>query len=252
MSSPLEFQARLSDVPVPGWVTDLARGRSVEPVWRNEEGGLTFRFGDGHSYLKVQRPSVDWVSEEETARLAWVARFVPSPTVLASGRHGDEEWLLTAGLPGRSAVDHRWRNRPGQVVPVLGRALRRFHDTVPSDCPFSWSVEYRVRRYALDRAFLDHLPALDPVTCHGDACNPNFLLTDDGAFSGYVDLGGLGVADRWADLAPALQSLTWNYGDGWQSAFLDGYGIPTDEAKLAYYTALWDGVGEGLGRSGLG
>ena len=50
-------------------------------------------------------------------------------------------------------------------------------------------------------------PALDLVVCHGDACNPNFLLADDGNFTGYVDLGGLGVADRWADLAVASRYL---------------------------------------------
>ena len=46
------------------------------------------------------------------------------------------------------------------------------------------------------------IPPVDRlVVCHGDACAPNTLLTDDGRWSGHVDLGQLGVADRWADLA---------------------------------------------------
>ena len=73
-------------------------------------------------------------------------------------------------------------------------------------------------------------------------------VDDDGRFSGYVDLGGLGVADRWADLAPALMSLGWNYGPGWQPAFLDAYGIEPDESKRAFYAALWDGVADQLDR----
>lgn len=253
MSSPLDSQMQLDDVRVPPWVAELARGQVVAPVWRNEDGGVTFRFGDGMAYLKVQRPGIDWNPDAEATRLAWVARFVPAPSLLQRGRHGDLRWLLTVGLPGRSAVDRPWRDRPELVVPVLGRALRRFHDTVPAgNCPFSWSVEARVRHYDLAATFLEHIPELDPVVCHGDACNPNFLLTEDGSFSGYVDLGSVGVADRWADLAPALQSLAWNYGAGWEDTLLTAYGIEPDEPKRAFYTALWDGVGDELGRSGLG
>ena len=42
-------------------------------------------------------------------------------------------------------------------------------------------------------------------------------LAADGRCSGQVDLGELGVADRWADLAVATWSTTWNYGPGWET-----------------------------------
>lgn len=72
---------------------------------------------------------------------------------------------------------------------------------------------------------------MDPVVCHGDACNPNFLLDEAGHCVGYVDLGRLGVGDRWADLAPALLSLGWDFGEGWEPAFLDAYGVERDAGK---------------------
>lgn len=34
----------------------------------------------------------------------------------------------------------------------------------------------------------------------------------------------MGVADRWADLAIATLSTTWNYGPGWEQSVLDAYG----------------------------
>lgn len=249
MSSPLEWQTRLDDVAVPDWVRALAGHADVRPVWRNEDGGVTYRFGAGEAYLKAQCPGVDWDPAAERARLGWVTQFVPAPAVLDHGRAGELHWLLTRGLPGRSAVDLAWRDRPDVAVPELGRALRRFHDSVPvPGCPFDWSVVTRVEHYGLDPVFLDRTPPLDLVVCHGDACNPNFLLDDGGRCTGYVDLGGLGVADRWADLAAALMSLGWNYGPGWEPVFLSGYGVDPDPVKQSFYSALWDGVGAELGR----
>ena len=228
-------------VEVPAWVAELAGGAPVTPVWRNGLGGLTFRFGRGEEYLKVQRPGLDWDPDADLARLNWLKGIVPVPRVLASGEHEDQRWLLTAGLPGRTAVHRSWRERPEVIVPALGRALRRFHDSVPvSGCPFSWSVGYRVRRHGLAPAFLDRTPPVDAVVCHGDACNPNFLFADDGTLTGYVDLGRAGVTDRWADLAPALLSLTWNYGPGHEAKFLAGYGIADVPGKRRFYTALWE------------
>lgn len=51
------------------------------------------------------------------------------------------------------------------------------------------------------------------VVCHGDYCLPNVLL-DDGRVVGYVDLGEVGLAERWRDLAVATWSVTWNLGSG--------------------------------------
>lgn len=159
MSSGLAGQTRLDGVAVPDWVREVAGDGPVRPVWRNEDGGLTFRFGDGVRFVKAQRPGLDWQPDAERVRLDWVGGFVPAPRVLRHGVHGELHWVLTTGLPGRSAVDPAW-------------------------------------------------------------------------------------------LAPALMSLGWNYGPGWEPTFLAAYGVPDDPAKRVYYSALWDGVGDNLGRTG--
>lgn len=78
------------------------------------------------------------------------------------------------------------------------------------------------------------------VVCHGDACAPNTLVTDAGTWSGHVDLGALGVGDRWADIAVAAMSLEWNYGPGWEDALLAAYGIERDVERMSYYRDLWN------------
>ena len=72
------------------------------------------------------------------------------------------------------------------------------------------------------------------------AAHPNTLLSDDGRWSGHVDLGELGIADRWADLAVATWSTEWNYGPGWDGLLLDAYGVPPDTERTNYYRLLWD------------
>ena len=48
------------------------------------------------------------------------------------------------------------------------------------------------------------------------------------------------MADLWADLAPALLSLGWNFGPGLEPLLLAGYDIDLDQTKLDYYTDLWN------------
>jgi aminoglycoside phosphotransferase len=59
-------------------------------------------------------------------------------------------------------------------------------------------------------------------------------------WSGHVDLGRLGIADRWADLAIATWSAGWNYGPGWERLLLDAYGVEPDPERTRYYRLLWD------------
>jgi kanamycin kinase len=59
-------------------------------------------------------------------------------------------------------------------------------------------------------------------------------------YAGHVDLGELGVADRWADLAVGSWSTEWNYGHGWEKTYFEAYGVGPDPARIRYYRELWD------------
>jgi len=218
-------------VPVPEIVERIAAGRMVVSVWENELGGVTFAIGGGAEFVKVYPDEHAHLLSAEVPRLRWAGRYTPVPRVLASG----PGWLHTARLAGRSAVDPRWADDPRTAAHAIGDGLRRFHDALPvDDCPFgrpSWVPG--------DAPAADRL-----VVCHGDACSPNTLMADDGAFSGHVDMGDLGVADRWADLAIATMSLDWNFPTdgpgGFQEVLLDAYGIAADVDRIAYYRKAWD------------
>lgn len=237
-------------------------------MWQNELGGLTFQIGlgDARRFVKWTPSNCGIDPSAEMARLRWAVRFTAVPRVLEQGSDGSGAWILTAGLPGRSAVDVRWKRDPGTAVRAVGAGLRALHEALPvAECPFDWSSGQRLQsvraRAAADRIdprdwhpdvqhvstveralfiLADPPPVDELVVCHGDACAPNTLVGGDGTCTGHVDLGALGVADRWADLAVATWSTRWNYGPGWERPLLDAYGITPDPQRTRYYRLLWE------------
>lgn len=235
----------LAPVDVPAQVRKLAAGAALIPVWRNELGGVTFRTDDGR-YIKYGPRNAETTMADEADRLRWAAAYTPVPRVLDHGADAAHEWLVTAALPGRSAVDPRWVAAPAVAVRAIGEGLRALHDALPvADCPYDWGVAARVanaaRRGIVMPPALTEGPPIDVlVVCHGDACAPNTLLDDAGRWVGHVDTGSLGVADRWADIAVAAMSTGWNYGPGWEGELLAAYGVEPDPERMAFYRDLWN------------
>ena len=232
-------------ITAPARVKALAAGAALTPVWRNDLGGVTFATDDGR-YIKQGPRNAETSMAGEAQRLRWAARFTPVPRVLEEGADATTEWLVTAAMPGRSAVDPRWVAEPAVAVRAIGEGLRALHDALPvTECPYDWGVPARVenateRGIRVPEALRVPPPTDRLVVCHGDACAPNTLLDDDGSWTAHVDLGALGVADRWADIAVAAMSTGWNYGPGWEDALLAAYGVDPDPQRMAFYQELWN------------
>ncbi|HZU71370.1 MAG TPA: aminoglycoside 3'-phosphotransferase [Acidimicrobiales bacterium] len=255
------------EVTPPAAVAALAGRHQVRAVWTNAMGGTTFEVAAPEAFFVKWTPMGSGIDlGREVVRLRWAVAYTTVPVVLDTGADEEGSWMVSAALPGVTAVTDRWRREPARVVPVLGESLRALHDALPvAECPFSWSAEERLedaRRRVSEGAFdlaywtssrhghLDLYRALAmaadipppdrTVVCHGDACSPNTLVTDDGRWSGHVDLGSLGTADRWADLAVAAWSVGWNFGPEWEGLLLESYGIEADPDRIGYYRLLWD------------
>ncbi|GAB3912490.1 putative phosphotransferase [Microlunatus endophyticus] len=232
---------------LPAFVGTLAAGAPITPVWDNELGGHTYRIDrpTGSEFVKWCPDHPEFDLELEAEKLTWAGKYVTVPPVIDHGRDSDSSsWLHTRGIPGETAVAPRWKAEPETAAKAIGTGLRALHDQLPvADCRWSWEVDDRAKliKKPADLELIKQRPETDLiVVCHGDACSSNTLIAADGTFSGHVDFGSLGVADRWADLAIATYAIDWNYDPRFEDAMLQAYGIERDQDRIDYYRRLWD------------
>lgn len=252
------------DLP-PAWA-----GRLRGYAWRPQTIGCSdagvFRLeADGRPTLFVKTEKVAPLAElpDEIARLRWLgARGVACPRVLADDHHAGSLWLLMTAVPGRDLASSPELS-PERCVEIVAAALRGLHGLDTANCPFDHRLDLRLatararmtaglvdetdfddERAAMTAAGLHRQLLADrPLTetlvvTHGDACLPN-LMVDGGRFSGFIDCGRLGVADRCQDLALVCRSIRDDFGEEWIAPFLALYGKPdADPAKLSYYQLL--------------
>ena len=93
----------------------------------------------------------------------------------------------------------------------------------------------------------ENQPAEDIVLTHGDYCLPNIFAEGD-QISGFIDLGRMGPADRWQDIALAIRSLRDNFSGKYSNEkmifdfqpemLLSELDMELDEEKLRYYLLL--------------
>jgi aminoglycoside 3'-phosphotransferase I len=186
------------------------------------------------------------------------------PEVLWFEAVGDKAQLLTTALPGRTADDRLADGAPiASIAAAAGRFLALIHALPADKCPFDAGHALRLAAargnvaaglvdeddFDDDHAgwtaadVLAEAEALAPavrgrVVTHGDWSLGNLLLDEHGEVTGCIDLGRLGVADPYQDLAVMWQNLA-AFGSEAQRTFLDAYGLgEVDEARLGFHRCL--------------
>ena len=159
------------------------------------------------------------------------------------------------------------------LIEALGRGLRRFHDELPVDaCPFDArldvllaSAERRVAAGGVDPAtlgptyrrhtpdeLLEHLLAMRPAEPTTTSWSPTATRACPTCWStraaievtGIVDLGRLGVSDRYRDLAIVARSLVQNLGPEVGPVFFDAYGSPHPDPRGSSSTCCSTSCGD--------
>ncbi|EJA3280421.1 TPA: APH(3'') family aminoglycoside O-phosphotransferase [Pseudomonas aeruginosa] len=245
------------------------------PVQTGESGDLVFRRDDGLAYVKLAPAACSVNLAGERDRLLWLReRGITSPEVIDWHETEEGVRLTMTTVPGVPAADLTGADLL-KAWPSMARQLGILHELAVSECPydrglllmFDRAVDV-VARGAVNPGFLsskdkdvpacqllahitDELPvrldqeAAERVVCHGDACTPNFIVDPRSLqCTGLIDVGRLGKADRYADLALMIA----NAGENWttlaqaERAFgilFETLGISApDRDRLAFYLRL--------------
>ena len=203
---------------------------------------------DGGYYLKIQ-PVAEGSLRLEAEKTRFFHGKGLGAEVLSYATVGEADWLLTRRVVGEDCTHADYLSHPERLVDLWAEILRGLHELPVDGCPAPDYLDnylslaesnYRTGNYdsshfpdsfgyaSAEEAWAvlsegKHLLKADTLI-HGDYCLPNVLL-DGWRFSGFIDLGNSGVADRHIDLFWGAWTLGFNLGtDAYRNRFFDAYG----------------------------
>lgn len=261
---------RVIDIPEEIRNTVGTHGYTIDHIG---ESGSEVRIYDQY-VLKIQPHSDETDNESKMAR--WINYQLPIPFIPIYTVKNGIAYTLMSKVEGEMLCTMDYLKQPELVIKLAAQGIKRMWEIDVSNCPYKSSrlterlkaAQKNVSNGLVDIAntepetfgtngFQDpgellewlrnNRPEEDIVLTHGDYCLPNIFAKGD-EISGFIDLGKMGPADRWQDIAIAIRSLDHNfdgrYFDGERifdfkpQMLLDALGIEFDEEKYRYYILL--------------
>ncbi len=206
----------------------------------------------------------------EGENFKWLKDYVKVPKVYFNELIDDKYYLVMEKLPG-VMFQELFESIPlGELVIKYAKLLKQFHEINYQGLPFNHDLNHKIDK-AHHRVItnqikteyfeneikdftgkqvydlmIKNMPAEeDLVLCHGDVCLPNIMM-DKNSLSGFIDIDGIGVCDRYLDIAIALRSLRYNfklYGHNFEHQYIElfkeTYGIKEPDCnKIKFYFLL--------------
>ncbi len=224
--------------------------------------------------LKIQEYLAE--AENERSMVAWLAGRLPVPEIPAYCVEENRAYTLMTRIKGEMLCTEKYLTNPELLTELVAEGLKLLWQVDVTQCPYRtsrleerlkaarWNVEHNLvdldnvdpetfgeGGFANPLELLEWLeqnrPEEDIVLTHGDFCLPNIFAVGN-KISGFIDLGKLGPADRWQDIAIVMRSLKDNlggaytpgrvYGQFEPQMLLEKLGIEMDAEKNRYYLLL--------------
>lgn len=215
-------------------------------------------------------------TDNEYAVVKWLAGKVQIPAIPAYCVKNGVAFTLMSKIEGKMLSSNEYIENSDLVIQLVAQGLKQLWktDVKQSPCQISKlserlkAAEYNVLHDLVDidnaepktfgvNGFKDpkellnwlmvNQPDEDIVLTHGDYCLPNIFAIENN-ISGYIDLGKMGPADRWQDIAIAIRSLDHNFDGRYSNGkrifdfkahmLLEKLGIEFDKQKYQYYILL--------------
>lgn len=205
--------------------------------------------------------------------MAWLSQRLPVPKILCHEVSDGSSYLLMTRMEGKMSCVETYLAQPETLVQALADGMKLLWNTESTGCPRVRTLDFLLKeaKYNVEHGLVDmdnvdpetfsesgfrdpaHLlqwlmdnkvPS-EPVLAHGDYCLPNIFLKD-GKFHGFIDIGDMGIGEKWRDIALCWRSLR----DNWQGRYggsqypfdpdslFDALGIKPDWEKMRYHLLL--------------
>ena len=228
---------------------------------------------DNH-VLKIEPQNEE--TDNAYAITKWLNQQLPVPTMLAYCVKNGMAYTLMSKMGGKMLCAREYLKEPEQLIKIAAQGLKCLWEIDVTERAYQSSrlmkrleaAEYNVMHDLVDldndepetfgpngfenpeellKWLKSNRPEEDIVFTHGDYCLPNIFVTGS-KINGFIDIGKMGPADRWQDVAIAIRSLTANfagrYSDGKKicdfnpQMFLDELGIDYNGEKHRNYLLL--------------
>lgn len=213
-------------------------------------------------YLKIGKN--DTLIREFTA-LNWLKGKLSVPEIVLFDENNNYEYLITEALPGEMICSDYYENNPEEALKIIKEAFDNLYSIDISTCPFNVSIDYKlnlvqknvennlIKKENISKKVLDKYKSPENILnylknnkfkeelcfSHGDISLPNIFALNY-KFSGFIDVGECGIADKWFDLAICEKSIKRNFGDKYVSKFYETLNIIPDRKKIEYYLLMME------------
>jgi len=272
----LEFMQRVlgtdSIIYIPEQIKEIIRDETYEVDSVGMSASTVIMFAD--KVLKISEAGED--ADREHQILQWLKGKIPVPKVIYYLVEENKSYLLMSRMAGEMSCDDSYMSRPEVLIDILSEGLKDLWQIDISNCPIRADLDQKLlmARYNVEHGLVDvnntdpetfgeggfrdpqdlldwlerNRPEEEIVFSHGDYCLPN-IFAKEGQFTGFIDLGRGGMADKWQDIALCYRSLMHNadgsYGGkkyaGYEDApekLFQALGIQPDWEKIRYYMLL--------------
>ncbi len=217
---------------------------------------------DGIFFIKIAKKGM-LTSEYE--KLKWLDGKLAIPKIVLYDASNDTEYLITEAIEGEMACSSAYLDNPDLGIKVIKEAFNNIYNVDITDCPFNVDINYKLAliednvnrglitdsdlkeatlekfgsaknlvNYLKENKFVDEL-----CFSHGDTSLPNIFGRND-IFTGFIDVGECGLADKWFDLAICEKSIRRNYGETYINKFYEALNIIPDRNKIDYYLYMME------------
>ncbi len=201
----------------------------------------------------------------EYEKLKWLDGKLLVPKITFYETNDNTEFLITESIEGEMVCSDEYVNNPKLALKIIGEAFENIYNVDIKDCPFNVSLDYKlnliennvknnlIKKGDLKPETLEKYQSLENIIkflkenkfeeelcfSHGDTSLPN-IFAHNNHFSGFIDVGECGVADKWFDLAICEKSIKRNYGEEYISKFYEELNIVPDRTKIDYYLLMME------------